>query len=143
MTTTTTTTTTMANNNNTNETRPGRTFFNSNKKSKKAPLLSEEEKAALLPQLVAIRAKHAGRALELARAAKDALRELELLEDRMDDEARALCPKYMRALPDFQLTFEAAYREHAEENDNELHFLAECSETVEGIELRAAAAAWE
>ena len=108
------------------------------KMSQQHLLLSEQDKAALLPQLVAIRAKHAPRALELARAAKAALSELELLEDRMDDEARALCPKYMRALPDFQLTFEAAYREHAEENDNELHFLAECSETVEGIEGRAA-----
>ncbi len=74
----------------------GAPFSTPTRRAKKAPLLSEEEKAALLPQLVAIRAKHAGRALELARAAKDALRELELLEDRMDDEARA---RGARALP--------------------------------------------
>jgi hypothetical protein len=105
----------------------------------KTGLLSEEERALLVPQLVAIRAKYAPRALELALAAKNALRELELLEDRMDDEALALCPKYQRALPQFQLTFETHYRELAEENDTELHFLAECVETVEGIEREAAA----
>ena len=59
------------------------------KRSKTKPAFSAEDKAALLPKLKALRAKHAPRALELARVATDALRELCALENDMDDEARA------------------------------------------------------
>jgi hypothetical protein len=46
-------------------------------------------------QLTAFRAKHAPRVSKLAHVAFDALNELEQIEDAMDDEARARCPRYV------------------------------------------------
>ena len=70
------------------------------RRSKTTPALSAEDKAALMPQLKAIRAKHAPRVLELTRVALDALNALEQLEGATDEEARALYPSYVRDIED-------------------------------------------
>jgi hypothetical protein len=66
-------------------------------------------------QLAVLRAKHAPRVFELARVALDALNELEQIEDAVDDEARTLCPSYVRDIQDYKLSFRHEYPDRAEE----------------------------
>jgi hypothetical protein len=107
------------------------------KRSKSTPALSAEDKAALMPQLRALREKHAPRVLELAVIAIQAMRELRTLEDTMDDEARALYPHYVRDLQDYKLTFEHDYPERAEEYDDDGPFLENALLVVEAMETEA------
>ena len=108
------------------------------KRSKKTTLaLSAEDKAALMPQLKAIRAKHAPVAFELARVALDALNKLEQLEDAMDEEARALYPRYVRDIQDYKLTFQHDYPDRAEEYDDDTPFLENAISVVQGMESEA------
>ncbi len=92
------------------------------KRSKSTPALSAEDKAALLPQLKALRAKHAPCVLYLARIALEALEALEELEETMDEEARALYPHYVHDLQDYMLTFEHEYPERTEQYDDDAPF---------------------
>ena len=107
------------------------------KRSKTTPGLSPEDKAALMPQLKAIRAKHAPVAFELARVALDALNKLEQLEDAMDEEARALYPRYVRDIQDYKLTFQHDYPDRAEKYDDDTPFLENAIRVVQGMETEA------
>jgi hypothetical protein len=109
------------------------------KRSKSTPALSAEDKAALIPQLQAIRAKHAPRVLYLARIALEALEALQDLEDTMDEEARALYPEYVHDLQDYKLTFEHECPERAEQYDDDAPFLQQAILVVEAMEAEAAA----
>jgi hypothetical protein len=105
--------------------------------------LTAEEQSALLIQLQAIKAKNATRAVELGRIAADALRELLVIEDRMDDEARALSPEYMRLLmnTDFKLTYQTMYAQWAEESDETIPMLEDALSVVDNVMADAGAAA--
>jgi hypothetical protein len=103
------------------------------------PALSAEDKAALMPQLKAIRAKHAPRVLELTRVALDALNALEQLEDAMDEEARALYPSYVRDIQDYKLTFQHDYPQRAEEYDDAAPFLEQAVDVIADMRKEAEA----
>ena len=108
------------------------------KRSKSTPALSAEDKAALLSKLKALRAKHAPRALELARVATDALCDFCALENAMDDEARDLYTHYARDIHDYKLTFEEhEYPEGAEEYDDDAPFLENALHVVQAIATEA------
>jgi hypothetical protein len=109
------------------------------KRSKSTPALSAEDKAALLPQLKALRAKHAPRVLHLARIALEALEALQELEESMDEDARALYPHYVNDLQDYKLTFEHDYPDRAEQYDDDAPFLQQAILVVEAMEAEAAA----
>ena len=128
------------NNNNSKRAPIRQRFAPKRSKTSAPPAFSAEDKAALLPKLKALRAKHAPRALELARAAADALRELCALEDAMDDEARALHPRYARDIRDYKLTFEHEYKELAEECDDDAPFLDAVLDVVDAVAADAAEA---
>ena len=93
--------------------------------------------AALLPQLDAIRAKHAPRALHLARVAYKALEALQELEETMDEDARALYLHYVRDLQDYKLTFEHECPERAEEYDDTATFLKDAILVVGAMEFES------
>jgi hypothetical protein len=107
------------------------------KRSKSTPALSAEDKAALLPKLKAIRAKHAPRVLELTALALEAIHALEVIEDTMDNEARALYPHYVRDIHDYKLTFQLEYPERAEELDEDLPLLEHALQAVGTMEAEA------
>ena len=75
------------------------------------------------------------------RVALDALNALEQLEDAMDEEARALYPRYQSDIQDYTLTFEHEYPERAELYNDKAPFLDDVIRVVEDIETAAAAAA--
>ena len=94
----------------------------------------------MLPKLKLIKAKHAARVLQLSRTALRAMKELETIEAAMDLEAAAeVHDDYIDHLPDFKLTFEAAYAQHAEEADDNSARLDECMCILAAIEKDAAA----
>jgi len=92
-----------------------------------------------MPQLAALRAKHAPRVLELARVAFDALNELEQIEDTMDEEARAFYPHYVRDIQDHKLTFQHDYPACSEEYDDSAPFLEEAATVVADMRKEAEA----
>ena len=98
-----------------------------------------EETAIMLPKLKLIKAKHAARVQELTRAALKALEELSKIEAEMDIEAtKEVCDDYHNRLPEFKLTFEALYAQHAEENDETSARLDDCMDVLEAIQKEAA-----
>jgi hypothetical protein len=107
--------------------------------SSATPTLAAEGKAALLPKLRALRAAHAPRALRLARIALEALEALQELEEAMDEEVRALYPRYVDDLQDYTLTFEHEHPERAELHDDKAPFLEDAIRVVEDIIVAAAA----
>ena len=108
--------------------------------SKKMKRATPEAAEQMLPKLKLIKAKHAARVLQLSRAALRAMKELETIEAAMDLEAAAeVHDDYIDHLPDFKLTFEAAYAQHAEEADDNSARLDECMCILAAIEKDAAA----
>ena len=108
--------------------------------SKKMKRATPEAAEQMLPKLKLIKAKHAARVLQLSRTALRAMKELETIEAAMDLEAAAeVHDDYIDHLPDFKLTFEAAYAQHAEEADDNSARLDECMCILAAIEKDAAA----
>ena len=108
--------------------------------SKKIKCATPEAAEQMLPKLKLIKAKHAARVLQLSRTALRAMKELETIEAAMDLEAAAeVHDDYIDHLPDFKLTFEAAYAQHAEEADDNSARLDECMCILAAIEKDAAA----
>ena len=116
----------------------GRFLSSGAKPRLRQPALSAEDKAALLPQLTALRAKHAPRVLELAGVAIQAFRSLDTLEETVHDEACALFPQYVRDLQDYRLIFQHEYPERAEEFDDAVPFLEQAMLIMEAIETEGA-----
>ena len=95
----------------------------------------------MLPKLKLIKAKHAARILQLSRSALQAMKEIETIEAAMDLEAAAeVHDGYIDYLPDFKLTFEAAYAQHAEEADDAAPRIDDCMDVLAAIEKDAVAA---
>ena len=108
--------------------------------SKKMKCATPEAAEQMLPKLKLIKAKHAARVLQLSRTALRAMKELETIEAAMDLEAATeVHDDYIDHLPDFKLTFEAAYAQHAEEADDNSARLDECMCILAAIEKDAAA----
>jgi hypothetical protein len=107
--------------------------------SKKMKRATPEAAEQMLPKLKLIKAKHAARVLQLSRTALRAMKELETIEAAMDLEAAAeVHDDYIDQLPDFKLTFEAAYAQHAEEADDTSARLDDCMGILIAIEKDAA-----
>jgi hypothetical protein len=109
--------------------------------SKKRKHASAEETAAALPKLKLIKTKYAARVLELSRSALKAMKEIADIEAAMDLEAAAeVDDDYIDYVPDFKLTFEAAYAQHAEDADDESPRVDDCINVFLAIEKDATAA---
>ena len=108
--------------------------------SKKSKHASPEETAAVLPKLKIIKTKYAARVLQLSRRALSAMKEINDIEGAMDLEAAEVRDDYQDALPDFKLTFEAAYEQHAEEADDTAPRIVDCWDVLIAIEKDATAA---
>ncbi len=98
----------------------------------------------MLPKLKLIKSKHAARVLELTRTALQAMEELSKIEAEMDIEAaKEVRDDYQNTIPEFKLTFEALYAQHAEENDDTSARLDDCMDVLEAIKKEAADAVVE
>ncbi len=108
--------------------------------SKKTTRATPEAAEQMLQKLKLIKAKHAARVLQLSRSALLAMKELENIEAAMDlDAAIEVHDGYIDYLPDFKLTFEAAYAQHAEEADDTSARLDDCMDILIAIAKDAAA----
>lgn len=109
--------------------------------SKKRKHTSPEESAAMLLKLKALKARHATRVLELSRSALRAMKEIADIEAAMDLEAaKEVHDDYVDCVPDFKLTFEAVYAQHAEEADDTSPRVEDCLDIFLAIEKDAISA---
>lgn len=107
--------------------------------TKKIKRASPEEKEAILLKLKALKEKHAARMLELTRTALRAMKEMADIEAAMDREASTeIHDAYIDCVPEFKLTFEAVYAQHAEEADDTTPTIGDCLDIFLAIEKDAA-----
>ena len=112
------------------------------KKQASAEETAEEEarRCRVLSKLKLIKTKYAARVLQLSRSALRAMKEINDIEGDMDLEAADVRDDYQDALPDFKLTFEAAYEQQAEEADDTAPRVVDCCDVLMAIEKDAIAA---
>ncbi len=101
-----------------------------------ASLVKDEE-----AKLKSIKTKYAARVLILCRSALRALKEITNIEADMDLEAsEGVHNDYIDRVPDFKLTFEASYEQHAEEADDTSPRIDDCMDVLTAIQKDAVAA---
>lgn len=109
--------------------------------SKKRKHSSLDETEAMLLKLKALKAEKAARVLVLSRIVLKAMKEIVDIESEMDlQAAMEIHDDYINCVPDFKLTFEAVYAQHAEEADDPPLRVADCLDIFHAIQDDAASA---
>ena len=107
--------------------------------AKKRKHVSPEEKEAIRLKLKTLKEKYAVRMLELSRIALNAMEEMAEIEEAMNLEAvKEIDNDYVDHVPEYKLTFEAVYAQHAEDADDTSPRIGDCLDVLITIEQDAA-----